>query len=335
MTVTSSRVKTCSSQPLQSRRDSKPVNTEDIKLFHKIVQAGSLTETAEQLQQPKSTLSRRVKAMEQELGTKLFHRNNRNLLLTGAGESFYSNTQQLIADYNTAVAEITNTQADIKGKVRIQTFPLPMLEHAPLMEAIFSFMELHPNIKVDIMTSSEPLDISGNNFDLAFWVEIIFEHPDMVSRPIAESHMYYFASPQYLAAKGTPSSPTELVDHSCIHYYFNTEEAANNLPIDDNRNHDIKVPGTLCTNNVEVAKHAAISGKGIAFLPNEWCQKEMVSKKLVRLFGPEPILVSKLNLVYPSRKFVSIAAQRFIDFIMEYKEKHGPFDLNTEPSLRN
>ena len=301
------------------------MNTDDIKLFHKIVDTGSLVDTAELLQQPKSTLSRRIKAMESELSIKLFHRDNRSLILTAAGERFYQSTQKIIIDYNRAIIEITDHTTDITGKIRIQMFP--MQANNSLVQLIFAFMAENPNIKVDIITSSEPQDINSNHFDVAFWVEAIFEHLDMVSRPVAFADMYYFASPCYLQRHGTPTHLSELKQHQCILLYFNTDEPPELFPIDNNKANDMKVTGPLCTNDINIAKQAAINGEGITILPIDWCRDELKNKQLVQLFESKPILRTPVNLVYPSRRFVSIAAQRFIDFVMDYIEEHGDLDM--------
>lgn len=301
------------------------MNTEDITLFHKIVDAGSLVDAAELLQQPKSTLSRRVKAMENELNIKLFHRDNRSLVLTAAGERFYQSTQKIITDYNRAIIEITDNKSDITGKIRVQMFPIQA--NNSLVQLIFIFMAENPKIKVDIITSTEPKDINSNHFDVAFWVEAIFEHLDMVSRPVAYADMFYFASPKYLQQYGTPTQISDLKEHRCILFYFNTDESPELFPIDNNKANDIKVTGSICTNDSNIAKQAAIHSEGITILPIEWCRDELAKGQLVQLFSSTPILKTSLNLVYPSRRFVSIAAQRFIDFVMDYVEKHGHLEI--------
>ena len=194
------------------------MKTEDISLFHRIVETGSLVEAADILNLPKSTLSRRLNGLEEELNVKLFHRQSRSMTLTASGSHFYDKTTSMMSSLEQTVAELTDGKSEVSGHLRILIFPIPEL--LQITQGIFKFMDLHPGITVEFIVSAEPQDMIRNNIDLAFMLEDSFNENEMVARHIFSETVYFFASPEYLKKAGSPQTPDEISDHNSILFRY-------------------------------------------------------------------------------------------------------------------
>ncbi|MGB0894355.1 MAG: LysR family transcriptional regulator [Parashewanella sp.] len=294
------------------------MKTEDITLFHRIVENGGVNETANVLRIPKSTLSRRLKALEDELSLKLFHRHGRELILTTAGSHFYQKTRGIMTELDQTISDLSHDEAPLTGSLRLQVLPIP--EVKSLFDIVFNFMELHPKLKVEVFATPEPLDMIKHSLDVAFRIDKQIEDADLVARPLFQTEVHFYATPEYLAQYGIPVSVEQLSQHQCIMYRFLNTRVFNELPEIGNVM-GVKMNGNLLTNSVSFAKQAALRGKGIALLPKEYVQSEVASKKLIKILPELDSICGKYNIVYPSRAFLSLAASRFIDFVIEQLEQ--------------
>ncbi|GGI77248.1 LysR family transcriptional regulator [Shewanella gelidii] len=290
------------------------MNTEDLALFHRIVETGSLVEAADLLRLPKSTVSRRLKNLEDDLNLKLFHRQSRSMTLTSDGSHFYNRTLKIVADIDDTLAQLTDPNSEITGHLRIQMFPLPDI--IPLTHSTFKFMELNPKLSVELIAASEPLDMIRHNIDVAFRVEDLMEEPDLVARPILYSQCRYYASPEFIETEGVPTSPENLGQHNMIMFRFPNGKVFSELPL-DNHGNEVSVSGNFCTNSILLAREAAACGKGISFLPVDICNEHVDKGLLVPLFEDHEAYIGECLLVYPAKRYVSLACRRFIDFMMQ------------------
>ncbi|GIU16369.1 LysR family transcriptional regulator [Shewanella colwelliana] len=288
------------------------MKTEDIALFHRIVETGSLVEAADILNLPKSTLSRRLQALEDELNVKLFHRQSRAMTLTASGSHFYDKTTPMLATLEQTLSELSGQEAQVAGHLRILIFPIPEILH--ITHAIFEFMDLNPELTVEIIVSSEPKDMIRNNIDLAFMLEDAFNENEMVARHIIDETVHFFASPEYLERAGKPLTPEELPAHNSILFRYPNGRIFNEVPFGKEKT--LSVTGNLCVNSLGTCLEATLMGRGISMMPLPIAQEYVENGKLVMLFEDVEPYEGKCFLVYPSRRFISLASQRFIDHMM-------------------
>ncbi|WP_028766539.1 LysR family transcriptional regulator [Shewanella fidelis] len=293
------------------------MKTEDIALFHRIVETGSLVEAADILNLPKSTLSRRLHALEEELNVKLFHRQSRAMTLTASGSHFYDKTSGILATLEQTLSELNGQDSAVSGHLRILIFPIPEL--LMITHAIFGFMDLHPELTVEIIVSSEPQDMIRNNIDLAFMLEDSFNENEMVARHLFSETVHFYASPSYLARAGRPQDPEDLPQHNSILFRYPNGRIFNDVPFGKDRT--ITVKGNLCVNALDTCLEATIQGRGISMMPLPFAQPHVDSGELEMLFPHVEPYEGKCFLVYPSRRFISMASQRFIDHIMQAIEQ--------------
>jgi DNA-binding transcriptional LysR family regulator len=294
------------------------MKTEDIALFHRIVETGSLVDAADMLNLPKSTVSRRLQALEDDLGIKLFHRQSRAMSLTASGSHFYDKTLLLLADLEQALSEITDTEAELSGHLRILIFPISKLMN--IVSGIFDFMDRHPKLSVELITTTEPLGMIRHNIDLAFMVGETFSEVDMVARPIVSESLHFFASPEYLAKAGTPKTPSELDQHNSILFRFPNGKTFSEVPLVNDVMQAVK--GNLCTNSVQLCYEATLRGRGIGYMPVSLCEEDVKQGRLVTLFEDIEPYQGQVFLVYPSRRFMSLASKRFLDYMFEVMENY-------------
>ncbi|MBE7214190.1 LysR family transcriptional regulator [Shewanella benthica] len=293
------------------------MKTEDIALFHRIVETGSLVEAADLLNLPKSTVSRRLQALEDELKVKLFHRQSRAMTLTASGSHFYDKTLAILGDLEQTLVELTDTQAEIGGHLRILMFPVPEL--LDIANGIFEFMDHHPELTVELIVSTDPQDMIRNNIDLAFMVEDSFNENEMVAREVISEELHFVASPGYLAKAGRPELPEELEQHNSILFRYPNGRIFNEVPFGNDMK--IAVKGNLCLNSIQLCLEASLTGRGIAFLPTKLTREYVERGELTMLFEDVEPYIGKCYLVYPSRRFISLASQRFIDHMLGALER--------------
>ncbi|WP_394130684.1 LysR family transcriptional regulator [Shewanella maritima] len=289
------------------------MKTEDISLFHRIVETGSLVEAADILNLPKSTLSRRLQQLEDELGVKLFHRQSRAMTLTASGSHFYQKTTDMMSYLEQTLSEITDTKAEVGGSLRILLFPIP--EMLQICQAIYHFMDLHPSVTVEIIISAEPQDMIRNNIDIAFMLEEAFNESEMVARKVFSETVHIFASPDYLAAAGTPTGPEDVQNYNSILFRYPNGKVFNEIPFGNDLK--IKVKGNLYVNNLDVCMDATLAGRGISLMPLPFCEDHLQSGRLVKLFPDIEPYQGNVFMVYPSRRYISLACQRFIDHFVD------------------
>ncbi|MCL1090109.1 LysR family transcriptional regulator [Shewanella profunda] len=308
------------------------MKTEDLALFHRIAETGSLIEAADLLNLPKSTVSRRLQALEDELNIKLFHRQSRSMTLTSAGSHFYQRSQNILAQLDETLFEMTNDDAEISGHLRIQMFPIHSMRI--LMQAIFRFMDMHPKLTVEVLSSVESVDMVKNNLDVAFVVESVLDTLDLVVRPIFTTDLRFYASPEYLASHGTPKTPQEIESHNVSLFRLSNGKIFNELWV--GLEEAVRVRGNFCSNSVELAVEFALQGRGIAYAPAEVVAEFVETGELVTLLPEIDAHQGECFLAYPSRRYVSLASRRFIDYILQELVPNGvPTNMSEQSPRRS
>ncbi|SUI93447.1 LysR family transcriptional regulator [Shewanella morhuae] len=307
------------------------MKTEDLALFHRIAETGSLIEAADLLNLPKSTVSRRLQALEDELNIKLFHRQSRSMTLTSAGSHFYQRSQNILAQLDETIFEMTNDDAELSGHLRIQIFPIHSMK--TLMQAVFRFMDMHPKLTLEVIHSSESVDMVKHNLDVAFVVEPALDTLDLVVRTIFTTELRFYASPQYLAVHGIPKTPKEIESHNVSLFRLSNGKVFNELWIGSEQ--EVRVKGNFCSNSVEVAVEFALQGRGIVYAPAEVVAEHLENGELITLLPEIEAHLGECFLAYPSRRYVSLASRRFIDYIMQELAPNGvPTNMSTEVDKR-
>ncbi|MEN9578565.1 MAG: hypothetical protein RJA70_1574, partial [Pseudomonadota bacterium] len=189
-----------------------------MRIFTKVVEAGSFTRAAKLLSLPKSTVSRRVAELEQALGARLIQRTTRSLTLTQAGELYFSHTVRAVEELQLAKLALEEMQNEPRGTLRLTT-PGDMSGMIPRL--IGAFQRAYPHVSVVIFATGRRVDLVAEGYDLAIRAGRL---PDstLVSKKLFDSALCLCASPSYLDRHGTPATIADLKSHNFL--CFGTEK---------------------------------------------------------------------------------------------------------------
>src|SRR5918995_2106794 len=185
----------------------------DILIFARVVEAGSFTAAARLLGMPKATVSRRIVALEREVGVRLIQRTTRSLNVTDAGRLYYEQSSQALRTIEEANLRLAEARAEPSGTIRISA-PVGFGDSF-LTGAVFDFLGEHPKTKVELCLTDDQLNLVESGIDLAFRTGIL---PDstLIARKLGSTHRILCASPDYLARRGVPQAPVDLARHHCV-----------------------------------------------------------------------------------------------------------------------
>lgn len=280
----------------------------DIMIFARVIEAGSFTAAARLLGMPKTTVSRRVAALERELGVRLLHRTTRSLNLTASGRVYYEESSQALRTIEGANQRLAEARAEPAGTIRISA-PVGFGGHF-LQEAIFDFLSTYPKTKVELRLTDDRLNLVENGIDLAFRTGIL-EDSTLITRKLGSTHRILCASPDYLARCGAPDHPADLVRHDCV--IAGQSAHAQWLLEGPHGRETVTVSGRFAANEMQAVMAAAIAGYGIAQLPygvGEACIKD---GRLCRVLDDYATPAGGLYVVYPSSRHLPPLVKTFIE----------------------
>ena len=286
----------------------------EMKTFAAVVDAGSFVGAADALGHSKAAVSRYVNELESRLGVRLLHRTTRRLSLTPEGDVFLRRCRDLLADLDDAEAEITSKSDTARGLLRINvpvTFGVRCL--APIWG---TFRDLYPEVRLDITLIDRLVDLVEEGYDLAIRIGKL-SSSSLIARRLAATRLLVCASPDYLAAHGTPAHPRELADHAVIGYSYWSAGDEWTLEGPDGAV-TVRTRAGIYTNNGDTCLAAALAGQGIILQPDFVVGEDIESGTLVELFPEYSAGELGVYAVYPSRRFLAPKLRVFIAFLTEH-----------------
>lgn len=291
---------------------------EEMQTFIRIVEAGSITKAAEQMNTVKSAVSRRLSDLETRLGTSLLTRTTRSQTLTASGEQFYRQCIRIIDDINEVEASIGDENQSLTGRIKIAA-PLSF-GIAKLCPVLKLFHDRYPDIIFDLDFNDRQVDLIDEGFDLAIRIAHLTDS-SLIARRLTTVKLIHCASPEYIQKHSMPLIPSDLMKgHIKIHYH----SAQDNWHFKDEtgKRYSINLAKSLTTNNGDFACQAAISGWGIACLPDFICSPALEDGSLM------PILTSYMDnnelgvyAVYPHTRHLSQRVSSLINFLSDFFKK--------------
>ncbi|MEO0944695.1 MAG: LysR family transcriptional regulator [Pseudomonadota bacterium] len=235
-----------------------------LRIFHAVADAGSLTHAGDVLHLSQSAVSRQIRALEESLNTTLFHRHARGLILTEQGELLFDATSSMTRRLDTAGARIRDSEEEVFGELRVTTTTgFGSLWLAPRLPHLY---KKYPDLKIDLMLEERVLDLPMREADVA----IRMKEPsqaDLIRRKLMSVNMRLYATPEYLATRGTPETMEDLSPHRLICQNVNaTQVSAGAKLVQELLTHDIV--NTLTVNNYFGVLQAVRAGLGIGVLPD-------------------------------------------------------------------
>jgi DNA-binding transcriptional LysR family regulator len=283
-----------------------------LKVFHAVAEAGSFTHAGEALNLSQSAISRQISALENELGTPLFHRHARGLSLTEQGESLYRTAHEVSAKLAMTEAILGEARERPTGKLKITT--TVGFGSTWLTPRIGEFLELYPEVNVDLVLDDRLLDLSMREADIAIRMQPPTQ-ADLVQRRLLTVHNHLYASPTYLKRHGTPRNLADLQDHKLITYGEDTPPPVTeiNWLQKAGRAQGIELNPVLTVNNIYGLLLAVENDVGIASLPDYMIAEQ---PKFIRVLPDVAAPSFDTYLVYPDELRETKKISVFRDFLL-------------------
>ena len=282
----------------------------DVRIFCKVAEKGSLIGAAKALSLPSSTVSRRIAALEQQAGVKLLQRNTRTLSLTQEGQRLYSAMSLPLREIANAQQTLQNDGNKPQGVLRV-TAP-PLFAHFFLIPVACRFMALYADTQVEIVASRSRLNLIDEELDLAIRAGELNDSA-MIARPLKPLPLILAAAPEYLQQRGVPGSSAELQEHDLI---VSNANASRHCQWQLNPQTALNVEGRLATSSYDQTLHACLAGAGIALLPAFLAADYLANGKLTLLLPDVVTQQLSLHILYPSRQLQPAKLRAFIDLLL-------------------
>ena len=235
-----------------------------VTAFVRVVEQQSFTSAAKALGLPKSSVSRRVTELEEELGVQLLHRTTRKLALTEAGRSYFEQAEKALTELQAAAESATGMDTEARGIVRITApFDIGVMGIA---EVVAEFVREYPDIHVDLSLSSKIVDLVQEGFDIGIRAGKSRD-ASLVERRLGNASLGIYASPEYLKMHGRPQTLADLANHDCVLFRGKHGKALWRLDGPEGQVSSIEVHGRVNVDEMLFVRQAIGVGLGIGLLP--------------------------------------------------------------------
>lgn len=288
----------------------KQLDLNQIRIFVKLVQTGSFTKTAEQLHQPKSRVSRRLAALEKELGVQLIYRTTRQFQLTETGRSFFERAQGLIEGLESLSTEISETTTEVSGVIKL-TAPddLGIKILPPILD---DFSKAYPQVRFEIVLSQAYVDLVKESIDVAIRIGAL-KDSSLRARKVGSVKNIFVATPGFLERHRNWEDIEEL-----IKLPFVGMASMPKLEVwkgNDGKKIILKPKISLSSNNPAMMVELAILGKGLAFAPEFLCADYLRSGRLIHVHKNLRGQETPVSVITPEQKEPSQKIKKFTEFL--------------------
>lgn len=287
---------------------------DSMRVFVRVVERGSFSAVARELNIGQPAVSKQVRALERYLGGPVFARSTRQLALTDQGQRFYHHCQEILGQLESATRSFASGQEQIAGPLRIAApVSYGRLCIAPL---IGSFLHTYPEVRIDLRLNDHNEELLTENIDVAIRIGVL-KHEGLVAVPLGTSVRRVYAAPAYLERHGQPSQPAELAGHNCIGFtllthYDNWRFTRGEQAL------DVAIKGNVTSNSSEAIREMVLGGLGISLSP-EWLFAADVTQGSVHsVLDDYQATALPVSAVFSPERRHSARTKAFIDFLRRH-----------------
>ncbi len=283
-----------------------------IETFVAVATRGSLSAAAQAEGVAPAVIGRRIDALEERLGVKLLIRTTRRITLTFEGSAFLEDCQRLLNDFYDAEASVSLGGVKASGHLRV-TAPAGFgrAHVAPLLPA---FLDAHPEVTISLDLTDRLADIVNEGIDVAIRIGAL-DDSSLVGLELAENRRVVVASPGYLEAHGTPSTPAELAQHNCLTFGTYGNQARGWQFDLDGQLVSMRVSGTLACNDGAVLRDWALAGRGLAWRSIWEVGEDLRAGRLKSVLDAFAAPDNAIHAVFPQRKHLPLRVRVFVDYL--------------------
>ncbi|MCP3166759.1 LysR family transcriptional regulator [Myxococcus qinghaiensis] len=288
-----------------------------MRVFARVVEAGTFTRAADTLKMPKPSVTKLVQGLEEHLQVKLLQRTTRRVTVTPEGAAYYERTARLLADLEDIEADVSKAQTRPRGRLRVDAGS--SVSNFLLIPALPAFRAKYPDIQLELGVSDRSVDLVGDGVDCSIRGGVL---PDqsLVARRIGELEFLACATPAYLKRKGTPAHPTDLQEGHDIVSYFSTR-TGRLIPLSfiprEGERIDVMGRSSVAVNESTAHLSAVLAGLGVSQLPAFVARPHLDSGALVQVLDAWQGAPFPLFIVYPQNRHMSVKLRAFVDWTVE------------------
>jgi len=291
-----------------------------MRVFVAVVEAGSMTAAADRHEISPTMVGNHLRALETHLGVSLLQRTTRSQHLTEAGSAYYRRCVDILGRVAEAERDLQDAQRAPQGLLRI-TAP-PTFGSECLMPALARYLAQHPAVRVEVVLGDRRVDLVEEGFDAAFRLGTLgIDSASLVARPLRDYGLHICAAPDYLQRRGVPRSPADLAAHECLAFAYpaGTEWRWSETRWRLNGPEGevaVEVASRLSVNHAQGLRQAALSGAGLAMLPDVLVGDDIAAGRLHAVLGDYHLPVRPMHLLYLRDRHASIKLRSFVDFAL-------------------
>jgi len=282
----------------------------ELVVFVRVVQAGSIRGAAELLGMPKSTVSRKLIELEARLEARLLQRTTRKLAVTDIGRLYYDHAVRIVSEVENAERAVRSQYETPRGLLRV-TAPLNLALLGPIVS---SYLTRYPEVRLELSANARVVDLIEERFDIGIRAGRL-EDSSLIAKTLGTIEWVLVATPAYLKQRGRPRSPADLKKHDCL--LFGNSATLTLTLTRDGRSEPLSLNPRLLVTDMDVLEVALKDGLGIAIMPAFLCDTAVRARRLERVLPRWSPPATPMHIVYPSTRHVSPTVRSFIDHLQE------------------
>lgn len=284
-----------------------------MRAFLRVVDAGSFTAAAEQLDLTVSQVSRLVSELERRLGAKLLQRTTHQRSLTETGTEYVARCREILALIDEAEANAAGTVSKPQGRLRVQS--MASFGHHYIAPMLGEFCANYPQLTVDYSTSQYFPDLLAQGVDVGLYLAESLSDSGFVARRIGTTFSVVCASPSYIEQHGEPNSPAELHKHACLRLVNSSMTPDWQLTDSNGDTQKMLLSGRLIADTPELLLKVAIQGGGLTLLPLFSVIDAVRDGSLRRVLPDWQSPVIGIHALLPSRQFIDAKTRALLDWL--------------------
>jgi DNA-binding transcriptional LysR family regulator len=287
-----------------------------MRVFNRVVEAGSFSEAGRQLGVAPSSVSRQINELEDSLGARLFQRTTRKLSLTEAGEIYYGRVTQIVNEIDEAKLAVSQLDGTPTGILRLN---VPgSLSRRYIVPTLAAFQRKYPGVEIVLLVSDQVMDMIEHRIDLTVRLGALNDS-NLVARKISSAPRIACASTSYLKKAGPLKTPDDLLKHNCLTFRENPGSNVWKFKNKKGTTSEVHVSGNLYSNDGESLVAAAVEGHGIILVPEWLVRYELKDGSLEKVLTNYSSIPKETPMyaLYPLQRHLAPKVRAFIDFMID------------------
>lgn len=288
-----------------------------MRAFIDVVEAEGFSAAARKTGRSKALLSKYVRELEDDLGALLLNRTTRQFSLTEAGQIYHRRAADILLEVDNLADSVRANNTDLRGKLRISV-PRTFID-APVGQSLIDFAAGHQEISLEIVAEDRFVDLVEEGYDVALRITRL-EDSAMIARKLADFSTLICASPAWLETLDTPlKSPSDL---SHVPFLVDTNPRSHGSVRfqnpEDGTIYSVPIRGPVTVNSPIATMRGALSGLGVAILPDFIARQAIADGRLVSLFEEHLPPHSGIYAIYPHRRYLPTKVRSFVDYLTKW-----------------